>query len=334
MKAKMSIALLGLMIAAGCSENDQVSLPQVPENAVPINIGQQVDAVTRAVAENGAVVSATILRCDGADASWTEFAKVDQNVINTGNLETRANVSVGTFIVGTETPVALNPALYYNTNNTTASHIAAVSPAGTMESRGTVVSFSTTDGTQDVMYAPTIGVGASTDAEAAHDLAFAHKTTQLNFKLKIQNAADNGKWTGKNVTLKSIKVQAAAVPQSVNASTGEVTWTTAASMPVPQISNLVLNTTSETTAGVPFMIKPNTSVMLDVAIAVGDESITFTNINVTKAGGIEPLATSEGKSHTITLTVKEPQTAAGAVEIVTTATVTPWEAGDSGKAEF
>ena len=53
MKTKMSVALLTLLIAAGCSENDQINLPEAPVNAVPINLGQQVKAVSRAVAADG-----------------------------------------------------------------------------------------------------------------------------------------------------------------------------------------------------------------------------------------------------------------------------------------
>lgn len=51
MKTKLSLALLTLLIAAGCSESDQSNLPDSPVNAVPIRIGQSVSAVSRAVAE-------------------------------------------------------------------------------------------------------------------------------------------------------------------------------------------------------------------------------------------------------------------------------------------
>ena len=61
MKTKMSVALLTLLIAAGCSENDQINLPEAPVNAVPINLGQQVNAVSRAVAADGVNVSAPLL---------------------------------------------------------------------------------------------------------------------------------------------------------------------------------------------------------------------------------------------------------------------------------
>ena len=74
MKKKLSLALLTMLIAAGCSESDQSNLPDSPVNAVPIRIGQSVSAVSRAVAENGTSVTATILRCDGdIPSDWKSF---------------------------------------------------------------------------------------------------------------------------------------------------------------------------------------------------------------------------------------------------------------------
>lgn len=335
MKAKMSIALLSLLIAAGCSENDQVSLPQVPENAVPINIGQRVDAVTRGVAESGVEVTATILRCDGTDINdWSGFTKVDKNVINeSSQLTTRASISAASFVVGTTTNVSLNQALYYHTDNSTESFIAAVSPAGEVANTGTMVSFSEKDGTQDVMHAPAISVGKATDVDDAHELTFSHKTTQLNFAVKLQKVEGGGEWNNKRVTLKSITVLDASVPQSVDVSTGSVGWTEPVAMNVPKISDLALNE-SATDAGSPFMIKADNSVMLNVTISVDGNSIHFNKVPVTKEDTTNDLATTEGKSHKVTLTIKEPSTAADAVVIKTTATVTPWVEGDSGNAEL
>ena len=80
MKTKLSLALLTLLIAAGCSESDQSNLPDSPVNAVPIRIGQSVSAVSRAVAETGTSVTATILRCDGdTPSNWSGFTKVENN---------------------------------------------------------------------------------------------------------------------------------------------------------------------------------------------------------------------------------------------------------------
>lgn len=109
MKTKLSLALLTMLIAAGCSESDQSNLPDSPVNAVPIRIGQSVSAVSRAVAENGTSVTATILRCDGDTPSdWSGFTKVDKNVINDSKqLTDRASVSAASFVVGTTQEISI-----------------------------------------------------------------------------------------------------------------------------------------------------------------------------------------------------------------------------------
>lgn len=333
MKTKLSLALLTLLIAAGCSESDQSNLPDSPVNAVPIRIGQSVSAVSRAVAENGTSVTATILRCDGDTPSdWSGFTKVDKNVIDgSKQLTARASVSAASFVVGTTKEISLNQVLYYHTDNSTNSFVAGVSPAGQVANTGTVVAFSQKDGTQDVMYAPAITVGNGGAAALSCDLKFTHQTTQLNFEIKLDKVAGGGEWNGKRIVLKSIAVQEVAVPQSVDAANGNVTWSSATTLAVPGITETVIAETA-TAVGNPFMIKESTQVLLDVTITVDGAEKLFNNIRV--VNGDSDLATTTGKSHKITLTMKEPATAADAVNITTTATVTPWVVGDSGTAEL
>lgn len=333
MKTKLSLALLTLLIAAGCSESDQSNLPDSPVNAVPIRIGQSVSAVSRAVAENGTSVTATILRCDGDTPSdWSGFTKVDKNVIDgSKQLTARASVSAASFVVGTTKEISLNQVLYYHTDNSTNSFVAGVSPAGQVANTGTVVAFSQKDGTQDVMYAPAITVGNGGAAALSCDLKFTHQTTQLNFEIKLDKVAGGGEWNGKRIALKSIAVQEVAVPQSVDAANGNVTWSSATTLAVPGITEIVIAETA-TAVGNPFMIKESTQVLLDVTITVDGAEKLFNNIRV--VNGDSDLATTTGKSHKITLTMKEPATAADAVNITTTATVTPWVVGDSGTAEL
>lgn len=333
MKTKLSLALLTMLIAAGCSESDQSNLPDSPVNAVPIRIGQSVSAVSRAVAENGTSVTATILRCDGDTPSdWSGFTKVDKNVIDgSKQLTARASVSAASFVVGTTKEISLNQVLYYHTDNSTNSFVAGVSPAGQVANTGTVVAFSQKDGTQDVMYAPAITVGNGGAAAPSCDLKFTHQTTQLNFDIKLDKVSGGGEWNGKRIALKSIAVQEVAVPQSVDAANGNVTWSSATTLAVPGITETVIAETA-TAVGNPFMIKESTQVLLDVTITVDGAEKLFNNIRV--VNGDSDLATTTGKSHKITLTMKEPATAADAVNITTTATVTPWVVGDSGTAEL
>jgi hypothetical protein len=330
MKTKLSLALLTMLIAAGCSESDQSNLPDSPVNAVPIRIGQSVSAVSRAVAVN---VTATILRCDGDDTSdWSGFTKVDKNVIDgSKQLTDRASVSAASFTVGAAKEISLNQVLYYHTNNSTNSFVAGVSPAGQVANTGTVVAFSQKDGTQDVMYAPAITVGNGGAAAPSCDLKFTHQTTQLNFDIKLDKVSGGGEWNGKRIALKSIAVQEVAVPQSVDVANGNVTWSSATTLAVPGITETVIAETA-TSVGNPFMIKESTQVLLDVTITIDGAEKFFNNVRV--VNGNSDLATTIGKSHKITLTIKEPASAEDAVSITTTATVTPWVVGDSGTAEL
>ena len=329
----MSLALLTMLIAAGCSESDQSNLPDSPVNAVPIRIGQSVSAVSRAVAENGTSVTATILRCDGDDPSnWSGFTKVDKNVINDSKqLTDRASVSAASFVVGTTQEISLNQELYYHTDNSTSSFVAGVSPAGQVADAGTAVVFSQKDGTQDVMYAPAITVGSGGSAATSRNLTFAHKTTQLNFEIKLEKVSGGGEWNNKRVALKSIAMKDVAVPESVDAADGTVTWSSAATLAVPGITETVIAETA-TAAGSPIMIKAGDKIAVDVVIVVGSDTKVFNNVPV--MNGDSHLTTVTGQSHKITLTMKEPATATDAVKIATTATVTPWVVGDSGTAEL
>lgn len=333
MKTKLSLALLTLLIAAGCSESDQSNLPDSPVNAVPIRIGQSVSAVSRAVAENGTSVTATILRCDGGTPSdWSGFTKVDKNVINDSKqLTDRASVSAASFVVGTTQEISLNQELYYHTDGTTNSFVAGISPAGQVANAGTAVAFSQKDGTQDVMYASAISVGKGDSPAVSRNLTFEHKTTQLNFEIKLEKVSGGGEWNGKRVALKSIAMKEVAVPAAVDAADGTVTWSSAATLAVPGIAETVIAETA-TAAGSPIMIKAGDKVVVDVAIVVGGDTKVFNNVPV--MNGDSHLTTVTGKSHKITLTMKEPATADDAVKITTTATVTPWVVGDSGTAEL
>ena len=333
MKTKLSLALLTLLIAAGCSESDQSNLPDSPVNAVPIRIGQSVSAVSRAVAENGTSVTATILRCDGdTPSAWSGFTKVDKNVINDSKqLTDRASVSAASFVVGTTQEISLNQELYYHTDGTTNSFVAGISPAGQVANAGTAVAFSQKDGTQDVMYASAISVGKGDSPAVSRNLTFEHKTTQLNFEIKLEKVSGGGEWNGKRVALKSIAMKEVAVPAAVDAADGTVTWSSAATLAVPGIAETVIAETA-TAAGSPIMIKAGDKVVVDVAIVVGSDTKVFYNVPV--MNGSDNLTTVTGKSHKITLTMKEPATADDAVKITTTATVTPWVVGDSGTAEL
>ena len=179
MKTKLSVAAMAFLLA-GCSSNDTDSLPESPVNATPIRVSQSVQglATSRAVATEGAEVTATVLMHDGTSGNWSGFTPVTKNdVADNGTLNARATVSNTTFTVGgSAADLGLNPTLYYHASNTSEnSFLAAVSPAG--EVSATTVKILQTDGQQDVMYAKEVAAGNSGASQTAA-LVFEHLTTQ------------------------------------------------------------------------------------------------------------------------------------------------------------
>ncbi|MBV4192350.1 hypothetical protein KSZ07_19090 [Bacteroides fragilis] len=333
MKTKLSVAAMAFLLA-GCSSNDTDSLPENPVNATPIRVSQSVQglATSRAVAAEGAEVTATVLMHDGTSGNWSGFTPVTKNdVADNGTLNARATVSNTTFTVGgSAADLGLNPTLYYHASNTSEnSFLAAVSPAG--EVNATTVKILQTDGQQDVMYAKEVAAGNSGASQTAA-LVFEHLTTQLNFAMKLEPIAESkGEWAGKTVSLKSIEVQEAYRPTMVNATNGDVTWDNinSGTLPVPGISNNVLSAEA-VKVGTPVMIRPAAKLTVCAIINVGGTDIPFHNVPVKAAGG-DDLATVKGEAHLITLTVKEPK-GANATKVTATATVTPWKAGAAGSA--
>lgn len=333
MKTKLSVAVMAFLLA-GCSSNDTDSLPENPVNATPIRVSQSVQglATSRAVAAEGAEVTATVLMHDGTSGEWSGFTPVTKNEVgDDGALNARATVSNTTFTVGgSAADLGLNPTLYYHASNAEAnSFLAAVSPAG--EVNATTVKILQTDGQQDVMYAKEAAAGNSGASQKAA-LVFEHLTTQLNFAMKLEPVAQSGgEWAGKTVSLKSIEVQEAYRPTMVNATNGDVTWDNinSGTLPVPGISNNVLSAEA-VKVGTPVMIRPAAKLTVCAIINVGGTDIPFHNVPVKAASG-DDLATVKGEAHLITLTVKEPK-GANATKVTATATVTPWKAGADGSA--
>ena len=192
------------------------------------------------------------------------------------------------------------------------------------------------DGEQDVMYATAVAAGKEDDEHKDPiNLSFEHLTTQLNFKIQMTKV-DGGDWGNKTVAVKEIKVQSAQLPQAVNAANGDVTWSTASPLNVPNIKNFTLSTTA-TQIGNPIMVKGESSVKLDVTLTVDGADLLFSNVPIKDAttSGSD-LATVTGQSHLVTLKVTEPKTAAGdGVAIINvTATVAPWTVGHAGTGEL
>lgn len=340
-KVFLSMAAFALVMASCSKEEVPGTNPDEATNAVAIRIGQTVKGLeTKAPVVNGSTVEATVLMHDASStADWTKFSAVYQNTVasNSFNADAdRATVSTGMFTAAAEgsgEEVTLAPALYYQVKGSDNSFLSAVAPKGSVE--GQTVKMANVDGLQDVMYAPTVDFGAkpsgSSDA-TAHNLEFAHKTTQLIFKMKMTASSGTGEWGG-TATLKSISLVDAQLPEAVNFTNGTVSWTTAAPFAIPGISNWTIGTT-EAQVGSAVMVNAG-GVKVNVEINGGGKTYTYNDVVVMKSGAsTTPLTAVEGSSHIITLSVTEPTTASGAKEIKATATVAKWADGAAGSAEL
>lgn len=293
----------------------------------------------RAAVENGSRVTATVLTVNYtspyAATAWNNFKAQSSNVVNEGDnaLTTPANISTATFTAGTAQDVALNPVLYYYPNNGTA--LVAVAPDGNLS--GSKIEMKLQDGEQDVMYADAQHIDTKPSADNSPvTLTFAHKTTQLNFAFKL-SAAPTSSWKDQSVSVKSISIQNASVPVSVNYANGTVNFKKpGTSLDVPGI---VAGNSISTTAikiGRPVMVDASSDIKLDVTLTVGSKDYTFSNVPIMKDGTTtkEKLQTVIGSSHLITLTVTEPVKPSDGVEITTQATVTEWTSGDPGSGDL
>lgn len=347
MKKYLSMAALAL-IAAGCSSNDEnIPEPEVVNNAELIVINQRVQGIeTKSVIAEKSSVSATVVMCDVANggassADWSNFvARTKNDPKGEGgafaNDNERATVSTASFTAvasATGGKISFNPPLYYSTTATTTSYLAAVAPTGTISEK--TVQITTQDGQQDVMYAEAVSVGSTNSKIENAVLDFKHKTSQLNFNIKLEKAANNGKWTDKQVTVKSINIQQVGLPTAVDFTTGAVTWSAAADLLVPGINEVVV-TADGINVGQPVMIQTGQKITINVKINVSEEGVKeYNNVVVFEAGESgaatnTQLTTEEGKSHLVTLTLKEPTSVTDATEIAANAKVTPWAVGKAG----
>ncbi|WP_293740830.1 hypothetical protein [uncultured Parabacteroides sp.] len=338
-KVFLSMAALALVLASCSKEEVPGTNPDEVTNAVAIRIGQTVKGLeTKAPVVNGSKVEATVLMHDASSsADWSKFSALYQNKVNNNTFDNdadRATVSTGTFTAttgSTGNTVTLAPALYYQVTGSDNSFLAAVAPKGSLE--GQTVKMAKVDGEQDVMYAPTVDFGTKPGggSATAFNLEFAHKTTQLIFKMKMIKSSGTGEWGG-TATLKSISLVDAQLPEAVDFTDGTVSWTAAAPFAIPGTGNWTIGTT-EAQAGNAVMVKAG-GVKVNVEINGGGKTYTYNDVVVNKESTTTPLVAVEGKSHIITLSVTEPDKASSATEIKATATVTDWVAGDKGSADL
>lgn len=280
---KFMIITVAAAMAASCSSEHLCE----PEDNNPLEIKLKANVfevqVTKAPVNNGTSVTASFV----ASAA-------------TGNYATNLWNATATFTASSSTPAAISftPPQYYSTNGATNVYITGYYPAGSIS--GNTVTYSTADGNQDLMKSNEVTGNKSSGALA---FTFHHLLTQLQFQLVA------GSGFPANVNVTSIVVRSQKTPATLNISTGNVTYNTAADL---TFSGTFPITGSGGTLATTFpMVKAGEATTISITT---DDGVTYPDIALT---GLTTLAEN---SHLITLTF----TPKG---ITATAIITAWVVG-------
>lgn len=349
MKKILSMAALALIMAGCSNDNDEVKIDNgEAANAVAIQISQKVAGVeSKAAITPGSTMQAVIMMVDaGSSADSPDFSAFTPQTTNTltdksggspgekelANDAARATVATTEFAAKTSAEaISLNPTLYYPVTSDKKTWILGVSPQGVVDQ--TKVNFNDVDGLQDVMYAAQQGGVASSSASTPIELTFNHKTTQLLFVAKLTDDNLSGtEWAGKAVSVKSIVIPKAQVPNAITISKGELECTEK-SLTVKGCDEAL--TTSVCAKSVPVMIKDAAQLVVNLVLTVGGETVTYNNLTVQngESGGSGNLVTKPGKSHLITFEITAP-VGSSQPKIGASAKIVDWEKGDAGKVEI
>lgn len=202
--------------------------------------------------------------------------------------------------------IVLSPIQYYNENTAVKTYIKAWHPEATPVADGTATFDGVQDGTTDVLFASQT-IGSAISAPMA--LAFNHPLTQLKFAV-----AGNDDFASLGVSLVSLSIDDAQLPQGLNFTSDEVIYSAAASLLVPTPAPVPI-TSTPAAAGAAVMMKPfatNT-----ISVDVQTTAATYNNVAVTIDA--DP-SFKPGKSYTITLNF-------AGTGVAVTSTVSKWEDG-------
>lgn len=286
---KFILVTMAAALMTGCStdEENECLSPQ-NENPVEIKVSAGVSGIqTKGPVNTGQTLTAGFVASAGS-----------------GDYSTRLWNAAGTFVASTTASAAfsLTPMQYYSVDGS-AVYVKGYYPQGTLS--GNTVTFSETDGSNDVMISGEVSGNKTTGGALA--FTFNHLLTQLQFTFK---AGAGFPATGKSVTSITIKNQ--QTPASLNINDGTVSYNPVGDG-ITLTGSYAISADPGTTATVYPMVKSGaTSVVMDI-VAGG---VTYPNVTVN-------LNTETGKAHNIILTF----TPKG---ITVSAIVTPWVTGGAG----
>lgn len=293
------ISILALSALVGCSKSgDEPGNQGTASDKTPIVLSAGVPTVSatprsRAVIENGkgTVFTAGV-------AGWETAGAVDYTA---DAWYTTADITASM----TAQPVALAAPQVYHADDNIKTYMKAWYPVGA-PAKGKVT-FSNPDGTVDALLAGEV-VGSKND-NTGKVLNFAHKTTQLKFKVVADVSLAAG------TTVNKITVLNAELPNGFDLTDGTATYGQPAPLDVPGLTTPVEITATATDAGQPVMIKPMTG--NTVSLDIETSTATFNGVTAIIDDDTD---FKEGKAYTITLTFKQQS-------LSLTATVAEWETG-------
>lgn len=279
---KLAIAVLVAAALSGCSsEEEKVGLNDRP---VEIKLSAGISGLqTKAPVNTG----------DNITASFVASA-------TTGDYTTNAWNATATFIASTtaSTSFSFNTPKYYPVDGSSV-YIKGYFPAGTIS--GKTVTFTGTDGSNDVMITPQVSGSKTTVTPLA--FTFNHLLTQLQFKLVASTGYDVTK------TVTKIVVKSQQTPATLTLNDGTLTYNTND----VTLSGAFAISLAGTAVGVYPMVKSGVPVVLSVTTSDG---VTYPDATIS-------LTTVTGDAHLITLTFTPK-------EITATAIVTQWITGGTG----
>lgn len=305
--------LLGLAVLAGCSKEETGNVDNGA--LVPIELGAGVNVVSRAViATNDAVTGAGI-------AGWDVVAVDDQPGTVNYSAPATWNTTISTTANTSPAAVTWTEQKYYHPEATTVTYLKAWYPGGTFDATSNTVTFTNTNGDQDVLLAPAISGSKSNKITSSTPLAFQHMTSQIKFSVK------KGAGLAEGTKIESITIKNAQLPTGFDLTKeinedGAVTYDDAADLTVPNINGTqeINNTNAGDPVGDAVMIKPMSSKTFTVDIKTNNTTYTNQTVMVTTD------AVQAGYAYDITLTF-------GQAGIELTATVAEWQTA-SGSAEI
>ena len=289
-------------LLAGCSAGEEAGNALTDDAPVPILLGSglSMDASTKTPITTGTSFEAGI-------AGWETKRTPDYTAAPTWG---GGDVTIDATASTTPTAVTWDPQQYYHADEDMVTYMIAWHPAGTWNAANNTVTFPNTDGSADVLWAsPKHGTKA--DKDDPQNLAFEHKTAQLNFQVVAGTGLASG------TTVQEIAVQDVQVPTGLKIENGTLIAGATTNYAALTEGSAVIGSTAAA-VGNPLMIVPTGGNTLTVSVKTSGSAAPLVG-TVTLTENMQA-----GKAYTITLTFTQ-----AAIEV--TSTVAEWTTVPGGE---